>query len=646
MSKVLTSVDSLKDYPLDLPDRSRVDYFLHWVANKRARDPVIPRSEQLTCPMVWCEELFDEPARLVNHIQICKHISSYENYWCSYCQAEESFAWPSKKQRRCALKGAVDTISASCQRVSNILSNAADRRDRLKLLKGSKPPPRFSHGSLYELAGTELVSHNLISSDADEVDMLHNGMTTRLSVPAIGWSLNWEWHSSSRPFSEVAANNEVTGSEERVPFGETASRRTSLKESAMMRDTFASGKRFPERRHAITPGDKIVFELGGYPASFNNSRAIIDPSEPSGIDSHTPTSPRTLDSPVIETSSRKHSDMPYHDSNDINNAQRFGTSSSVSYDEPFELHTEMPYQVCDDQPEPSVQRMNILLSGNWPLSAFSSTSSESHDTDVRDDGRSMDICELSTQRLSTSVDRDCSLLSPGSMPAEGHSISSRDNMFQDQDVSFENVIEILRERHEQIIQRLSHPVVTPSVSLFLEDIPSNRALTRQGMTTFERFFSGHLPTSILEIFAMLHVAYAFALAIDYRQDIVRLQTDFYLDILCWGQAIHPTERAAFEEIAEHLCKPSPRYADTVGLHPHVTDSCASPSLGNNFINSSTLDSDLHLSQNNYFHSSSSAEEVAGLSRLNGEIGMAGLLDSLGKGKIIRSFARSLDSEFQ
>jgi hypothetical protein len=78
----------------DLDDQSSSIWrFLSWVAYSRslAGRSQITDDERLRCPLIWCRALLGDQNMLLEHVFTCAHLSN-GRYWCFHCQKEESFS--------------------------------------------------------------------------------------------------------------------------------------------------------------------------------------------------------------------------------------------------------------------------------------------------------------------------------------------------------------------------------------------------------------------------------------------------------------------------------------------------------------------------------------------------------------------------
>jgi hypothetical protein len=78
----------------DLDDQSpSIWRFLSWVAYSRglAGRSQITDDERLRCPLIWCRAVLGDQNMLLEHVFTCAHLSD-GRYWCFHCQKEESFA--------------------------------------------------------------------------------------------------------------------------------------------------------------------------------------------------------------------------------------------------------------------------------------------------------------------------------------------------------------------------------------------------------------------------------------------------------------------------------------------------------------------------------------------------------------------------
>ena len=106
--------------------------------------------------------------------------------------------------------------------------------------------------------------------------------------------------------------------------------------------------------------------------------------------------------------------------------------------------------------------------------------------------------------------------------------------------------------YNRSIRNLQRDRLTADVRSFISAMPPSELIAKRGLAALRKFFAGTLPTTLMEIYAMLHVAYVAAIVIN-QNEVVEVQNDLYADILNWSLAIKSVhERALFVDIARRI----------------------------------------------------------------------------------------------
>lgn len=106
--------------------------------------------------------------------------------------------------------------------------------------------------------------------------------------------------------------------------------------------------------------------------------------------------------------------------------------------------------------------------------------------------------------------------------------------------------------YKRSMRNLRRDPMTSAVRSFIDHMPSTEVVVERGLTSLRKVFNGSLPNQLMDIYAMLHVAFVVAIVIN-QKDVTEVQTDLYADILNWSLAIRSVnERALFVHIAQRM----------------------------------------------------------------------------------------------
>ena len=84
--------------------------------------------------------------------------------------------------------------------------------------------------------------------------------------------------------------------------------------------------------------------------------------------------------------------------------------------------------------------------------------------------------------------------------------------------------------YKRSIRNLRRDPMTHPVLSFIDHMPAQELVLERGLTTLRMLFNKSLPSEIMDIYAMLHVSYVFAIVVN-QKDVVEVQKDLYADIL-------------------------------------------------------------------------------------------------------------------
>ncbi|MCJ1431278.1 hypothetical protein MMC27_000629 [Xylographa pallens] len=151
----------------------------------------------------------------------------------------------------------------------------------------------------------------------------------------------------------------------------------------------------------------------------------------------------------------------------------------------------------------------------------------------------------------------------------GKNVTGADVQMQSQHALIEALRHVSPMLYKRSLRNLRRDPVTAAVRSFIENVPLPENIIKIGLATLRKVFSNTLPNKLMDIFAMLHVAYVVAIVIN-QKDFTEIQRDLYADILNWSLAIKSTdERALLTNIAQlmwasdHSKMNSPRIVNDV-----------------------------------------------------------------------------------
>ncbi|MCJ1394847.1 hypothetical protein MMC18_008886 [Xylographa bjoerkii] len=477
--------------------------FLRWVAYERLFDTSILREERFTCPLLWCRRRFDDPRRLLEHVLVCDRLREGE-YWCPEHQAPERFTSPIAAKYRSSLK-----LSVCLRHAVRIIRRLGSRRSKnirpFELEAHQVPQPSNDHMwieaengmmSKRERAGAEL-------STTRSCELKIELPTTvsrcyELQSPILSS------HIPGLPFTSSDAM-EVDGPED----SSSASSRSIS---------------------PIDEGYDVVSSNASSPMSpcytINTSPQAICNDDPFGSD---------MASPVFFP-------VPMFDLGPTNYDVVF-----ASHDIPSTTQGLRESVATVTSQAVKALKLDLPISFEGESNLHQGYSDEKIICHVQDSTRT-------DQQDSGDLPNEDHLSGP--QPVIINNVCCRENV-TGADVqmrSQRDLIEGLRHvspmLYKRSLRNLRRDPITAAVRSFIDNMPLPENIIALGLGTLRKVFSATLPNKLMDIYAMLHVAYVVAIVIN-QKDVTEVQRDLYADILNWSLAIKSIdERALFVNIAQ------------------------------------------------------------------------------------------------
>ncbi|MCJ1247724.1 hypothetical protein MMC30_004939 [Trapelia coarctata] len=502
----ISSPSDLSRYSPEL----RQGLFLDW-AYQRVYDGGILRQERFTCPLLWCRRLFDNPRMLLKHIESCDRLAEGE-YWCYEHAGPERFA-PLATRQKSNLK----------------LSNCIRHAVRIIRKLGSR---RLKHTvEAAELAAEHDSPRRLQPSPAtDYVFVPAEKKTTAMN------RLDAELSTLSCEVKELPT---------------THSRFYEHQSSLPMSD--APGL-------PVFPPDDMEIDKSDTSSSAS-CRSISPIQEGYHVVDENPLSPMT---PCCDASPRT---RRFH-------FEEMGMDHASTSRVSFPSHTPQIY--LDDPLIAGASVETIPIPATLYLDVHMTSDFTDH-PDHHKAAETMNTREIpvppmvySDEKIICAMDYD----SHHHGQASGNYIPAR---FTEQHTQF--MIEDVREQqtpfgtetqmrtqlelveglrrvsailYKRSVRNLQRDRLTADIRSFMRNMPPSELIAEKGLAALRKFFAGSLPSTIMEIYAMLHVAYVAAIVIN-QIEVVEVQNDLYADILNWSLAIKSVrERALFGDIARRM----------------------------------------------------------------------------------------------
>ena len=479
--------------------------FLRWVAYERLIDDNILREERFTCPLLWCRKRFDDPKTLLKHVLVCDQLRE-GTYWCPEHQAPERFSTPVSGKHR------------SIPKLSVCLRNAVRIIRRL----GSR---RSKNNALFEL----------------EAHQAHQ--------PPNGYIWDPDEKSLKGKRERVGAELSTTRScELKIELPTTVSRYYELQSPVRLSvvpdvpfvsvDAMEVDKADDSSLASIRSISPIE---DGYDVISSNMSSPMSPCYTIDTGSQGTINDNPLGSdvtpPVLFPVSAFSLDHINDDGNLANRAVRPTIPGLWEIDATVSL--EVFEALKPDQPI-------AFEAMSHPCQGY---------------GNEKMICHIvdSTRRIQQHSDDRLyghGLGRPQSSMANSvycrRSVSGDDIQMQSQLALTEGLRHVSSMLYKRSLRNLRREPVTTAVRSFIENMPLLENIIKVGLSTLRKVLSNTLPNRLMDIYAMLHVAYVVAIVIN-QKDVSEIQRDLYADILNWGLAIKSIdERALFANIAQLL----------------------------------------------------------------------------------------------
>jgi hypothetical protein len=518
--------EDLLDYTL----HHRRETFLHWVAYDRIFDESILRQERFRCPLLWCRKPFDDLGRLLKHVEVCDRLQDGD-YWCPEHATPERFAFPDKSHSKSHLK--LSNCLRHAVRVARMLGSRRPKRARwpkaVELAAGSEesaqpPPPPYARSATRKRM--EPRSAGMVPST------YCSGFMELSSVRSQCYELQGaDPLSDSRIFPRTTDEGMDMDGTDDDDHSSVSSRSVSpIDDGYEMVDGELLS---PVSPHYETTSMRRILRYDNEALRSSMTCPISYPAllRESDLES----------SPVVISAS--HEDV-----------------QSAVFMQQFDRHVEDNFSTAD---EPEPQSFQASFSSMHTLEKIVV---EEYSEPQRRSNSSYLLQGLALQPapLFMTIAQDQQV-----MPRKERQMGTQLELVD----SLRQVSNILYERS---LRNLRRDPVTVDIHNFVQTMRSSDYIIEKGMTTLRMVFAGTLPTSLMDVFAMLHFAYVAAIVIN-QSEVVEVQSDLYADILNWSLAIGSIqERSFFVDIARRIWASPHIKANCPRLHDDVQGVLSQP----------------------------------------------------------------------
>ena len=123
----------------------------------------------------------------------------------------------------------------------------------------------------------------------------------------------------------------------------------------------------------------------------------------------------------------------------------------------------------------------------------------------------------------------------------------------------------LQRTYDLSIKKICEQNTSASAMSFVSSVPNAEAMMNIALMALRKVYLGDLPTTAIEIYCLLHLAYAASLVITHENPLL-LFDDLFADVLSWADAIESAEdKMIFVEVAEYIWFPD---VSNVALERH------------------------------------------------------------------------------
>ncbi|MCJ1477262.1 hypothetical protein MMC13_005933 [Lambiella insularis] len=482
--------------------------FLNWVAYERLFDDRILREERLRCPLLWCRKHFGDPRQLSEHVKNCERLSEGE-YWCPQHQSPERWAAaPASKKHRSSLK-----LSICLKHAVRIIRRLGSRRPK----KTSSIELEAHHTYQQAPANYMLITTNKdITTEQCEAELSTRSCELKIELPTT-ISRCYELqspltcHGSDLPFGAIIDVDMDMGTVESESSTSAASLSVSpIEDDYDIIDSEASSPMSP--CYTIDATTRLL--------SFDE--------EDLGS---------RLCSPVFVPIPNLDLDLEsQHEPASRNGLLEACPQNGFSF-----VLMQADLNKRSDAPPP------------LPIETRSH-----HDAEYSDE---KELCSINydaqsppqsdCNALTAQPDRSHPALTATAMYDHDHGTGTDFHMHNQHDL-VEGLRRVSPMLYKRSLRNLRRDAMTPAVQSFVDSMPSTEVIIERGLASLRKVFSGNLPNQIMEIYAMLHVAFVVAIVIN-QKDVAEVQKDLYADILNWSLAIRSVnERALFVHIAQRM----------------------------------------------------------------------------------------------
>ena len=514
--------------------QSRRLHFQNWVAYLRNCSPNVTAAERLTCPLLWCRESFEDIGKLLQHVSSCQCLSEGV-YWCPDCQRPECFTKanasedhqgtsPMKQVRndivKCAKKVATKLGSRS-HRSSRSTASSTTSEERHPPMRGPCHMPLELQTNQYECLEekqfVEMSSCEQTETQADSIWEASIDETPPATVDPSDLTVEPDTLST---FSVAELSNNCQYNEDNIPALPAETGVNSVYLEPMELDSHEVS--FDESPLSWPPFNFGMASKGPQPPNMGMTSDIAPPVDftsstvwPVNARNSELVSPISSDSDFSSDTWRSSQSFRYPIS-PVNGVATSNTLSIASepyqFEQPLLGDLAIPYD-CSDvfrMEEPRSYPDQLVLQENG-----------------------------------------LGLSTPNQIPESLRPISMMQNAPSEQ-LLVEGVRDAFRSQYSRSTERICSSSVSPLASSFTNNRPASGALLNTGLLTLRKVILGVLPATSMEVFAILHLAYATACVLDCKS-LLDQPEDVFADMASWKRTITDRkDRFLFEDLVQDL----------------------------------------------------------------------------------------------
>ncbi|PMD33171.1 hypothetical protein L207DRAFT_535229 [Hyaloscypha variabilis F] len=522
--------------------------FLAWVAyTRKYTDEWIMEDERRTCPLLWCRTVFKDQEEMLKHVWNCEHLSK-GLYWCFHCQKPERVG---KFQcKRCqGLPSRTDRMASVAKKIFSRLGAKPNHAEFVppepEVQKGLSKIAEDSVTSYpYDPSSFEGISHSY--DDDQAVDWDHQ-LPQELPNTSVCRELPGDWTAAAHELADTFIS-EMQGTECPIELGVGSEDWTD--------NFYASSLEEWDIPSTTSKVKNASPKLARIDTSFTHLNSHVTPEtqmemSPQKYSSHSweAAFQENIISPLSASGGPDYNTFEVSPTDTEASGNSFFTDSGYSTATTMSAWSTSATRFADPE---SLQG----LGGKKQSRPFGTIPDDWMNNIAPSRPQALSLMPASVPQMSTEMLRSIS-------SASRYSVSEKPVLVSANWSDAGSLVQYFSEILETHIQHTKSSLKQlPSSAMITELLALSRtSMASIGLDALVAALEGRKPNSVVQIFSLAHVAYAFAIAVDYSN--VQEQQWFH-DSLAWAEELgSERSRQMYHDIARSIWQPLDIFAEDV-----------------------------------------------------------------------------------